>query len=214
MNNSMKKLIMFDFDGTICDTLDLFHCSFTAGCHEVGIAKYDSLECFLGLFDNNLYESLAQDGIDESTIQKVQILLSKELCGKLTNCSIFDGLTEVLSKLKQDGSLLFIITSSISSIVEEYLASKGLDMFSDVLGADSGTSKIDKIVRIVKENPEYTPYYVGDTVGDMLEGNKAGCITIGVAWGWHGADKLGNTDADIVSHEPWDLYDDISRICR
>ena len=207
-------MIMFDFDGTICDTLNLFHRSFTAGCHEVGITKYDSLECFLGLFDNNLYESLAYDCIDESTIQKVQRLLGKELCGKLNNCSIFDGLTEVLCKLKQEGCLLYVITSSISSVVEEYLASRGLDMFSDVLGADSGTSKIDKIARVVKKNPKYTPYYVGDTVGDILEGNKAGCITVGVAWGWHGAEKLGNTDADIVSHEPLDLYDGISGIHR
>ena len=205
----MKKLLMFDFDGTICDTLSLFHNSFCAACHELGIVKYDSLECFLDLFDRNLYESIALDGIGESDIDKIQILLAEELQGKLEGCTVFAGLLDVLYRLKEAGYLLYVITSSISSVVEAYLKSRNIAMFSGILGADKGRSKIDKIIRVVKEHPGYTPYYVGDTAGDILEGNRAGCVTVGVAWGWHGADRLHKSDVDILSRSPGDFYDDV-----
>ena len=39
-------------------------------------------------------------------------------------------------------------------------------------------------------------YYVGDTKGDMIEGKKAGAVTVAVTWGWHTADNLAEASPD------------------
>jgi len=209
---SIPKLIMFDFDGTICDTLDLFYNSFTGSCKELGITRYSSMDSFLTLFDDNLYKNLAFDGISKRTIDKIQALLKEKLNGQLNSCSIFAGLKDELFKLKEDGNILYIITSSISSVVEEYLNKNKFDIFCEVLGADKGQSKVGKISNTIKKNPKYKPYYVGDTVGDIIEGKQANCITVGAAWGWHGEDKLISANADMVSLKTVNFNNDITNI--
>jgi phosphoglycolate phosphatase len=55
--------------------------------------------------------------------------------------------------------------------------------------------------------PERPAWYVGDTVGDILEAREAGVRTVGAAWGWHGPERLGRVRPDRLAHEPQDLLD-------
>jgi len=48
---------------------------------------------------------------------------------------------------------------------------------------------------------------VGDTVGDVLEARAAGVGTVGVAWGWHGVERLRRVKPDRMVHAPSDLLD-------
>ena len=48
-------------------------------------------------------------------------------------------------------------------------------------------------------------YYVGDTKGDMIEGKKAGALTVAVTWGWHTREKLADASPDHMVHTPAEL---------
>jgi phosphoglycolate phosphatase-like HAD superfamily hydrolase len=48
-------------------------------------------------------------------------------------------------------------------------------------------------------------WFVGDTVGDMVEGRAAGVGTIAVAWGWHAAAQLAGAAPDHLVAVPADL---------
>ena len=55
--------------------------------------------------------------------------------------------------------------------------------------------------------PDAAPesWFVGDTVGDMVEGREAGVGTIAAAWGWHTAAQLSGAAPDHLAAEPADL---------
>ncbi|MFO7807208.1 MAG: HAD hydrolase-like protein, partial [Candidatus Moraniibacteriota bacterium] len=68
----------------------------------------------------------------------------------------------------------------------------------EVIGADKEKSKVKKIEKVKKENPGSAIYYVGDTVGDIYEGRKAGATTIGVTWGFHDKEKMESAEPDYL----------------
>jgi len=52
-----------------------------------------------------------------------------------------------------------------------------------------------------------TTAMIGDTSYDMIMAKAAGCAAIGVAWGYHNADELRDSGADVVAERPSDLIE-------
>jgi phosphoglycolate phosphatase len=90
--------------------------------------------------------------------------------------------------------------------VKRVVAEHRLQGISEVLGADTATSKLAKI-NMARERygTGLTPWYVGDTVGDIVEAKAAGVGSIGVGWGWQGAEKLRAAEPDLMAYSPGDL---------
>jgi phosphoglycolate phosphatase len=54
-------------------------------------------------------------------------------------------------------------------------------------------------------------WYVGDTVGDVVEGRQAGARTVAVTWGWHDENLLRGARPDHVASSPHELVELIDR---
>jgi phosphoglycolate phosphatase len=48
-------------------------------------------------------------------------------------------------------------------------------------------------------------FYIGDTVGDILEAKGAGVRSIAVTWGWHNRDRLVKAAPDYLVETPNEL---------
>jgi phosphoglycolate phosphatase len=116
----------------------------------------------------------------------------------------------VIAGLAQRHHVL-IVTSNRSDIVEAFLAHWAITGVSEVLGGDKGQSKVPKIRAAVRrfaearaDRPGALPesWFVGDTVGDMVEGREAGVGTIAVGWGWHTAAQLAGATPDHLAAAP------------
>jgi phosphoglycolate phosphatase len=59
--------------------------------------------------------------------------------------------------------------------------------------------------------PGLSAYYIGDTKGDMIEGRKAGAITVAALWGWHAVEKLEEGAPDHFVRSPEALLDLLDR---
>jgi len=59
--------------------------------------------------------------------------------------------------------------------------------------------------------PGLSAYYIGDTRGDMIEGRKAGAITVAALWGWHAVKKLEEGAPDHFVRSPEALLDLLDR---
>ena len=66
-------------------------------------------------------------------------------------------------------------------------------------------SKVKKIERIKEENPNALFYYIGDTSGDIKEGQKAGVTTVAVTWGFHEKENLEKENPDHIVDTPIEL---------
>ena len=58
---------------------------------------------------------------------------------------------------------------------------------------------------IKQQFPAEQYVYIGDTIGDIIEGKKANIQTIGVTWGWHTKDQLLNSNPDYLAESVQDL---------
>jgi len=204
----MKKIIIFDCDGVIIDSLEIFMSAFVSACVKSGYKQISSREAFLNLFDGNLYDGMIMVGISKNDIPTILDNLKINFLRYQEEISLFQGIKDMLTQLANE-NIIYIVTSNISSIVENLLISKGINTFEKVIGAEKETSKVKKIQRIKAKHPNYSYFYVGDTKGDMVEGRLAGAQTIAVLWGWHDINKLKEAIPDFIVNTPQDLTNTI-----
>ncbi|MBN2397917.1 MAG: HAD family hydrolase [Deltaproteobacteria bacterium] len=201
----MDQLFIFDFDGVIAESLVLYESLVTAHLEQIGAPVVTTREDFLDLFDGNFYASLRERGVDMEAFNAAIMDAAPTI--DYTQIRPVDGILPVMRSLARDNTLL-VISSNISSVIRIFLERYRFDgIFADVLGADfmlSKTRKIDHAVEQWRTERERT-YYVGDTVGDIKEGQAAHVRTVAVTWGWHPRERFAGVGADYVADVPEDL---------
>jgi len=195
---------MFDYDGVIVDSLEAFCAAAAAAFRAVHLEQFANKEAVLALHEGNWFEGMAAAGISPETAAAVEDHIANAVVGNKA-LRPFAGIADVISLLAR-GATLVVITSSRRRVVESFLQANGIAGISRVIGSDEETSKVTKI-RLVKDDlgadREY--WYVGDTVGDIVEGREAGVRTFAVGWGWHSARRLLEARPDRLAAEPADL---------
>lgn len=200
----MNALVMFDYDGVIVNSLELFTANFIAACQEFDFREIKTTQDAVALFDGNIYSVMAARGLTAQTIDQVLMSYEARQNRHLDEVELFPGISEALSRIAGQ-NMVFIITSNLSRATTRVLRNKGINYFEDVIGAEQEKSKLKKIMSTMAIYPGLPAYYVGDTKGDMLEGKQAGAVTIGVTWGWHSAQKLMEGKPDFLVNTPEEL---------
>jgi phosphoglycolate phosphatase len=198
---AIMSLLMFDYDGVIVDSLAEFIKGWIRACADYGF-PIRSPEEAISLFDDNVYASMQRQGIDIATIDR--ILDRFKTLVNFSAIKMFPGMAGVLASIAVQNRLI-IITSNLSTAVWAVLEQNDVRCVADVIGAEHEKSKIKKITGVMARFPNLTPFYIGDTRGDMLEGREAGALTVGVAWGWHTTAKLQDGRPDYLVATPADL---------
>lgn len=185
----MNLLLLFDFDGVIADSLEVFHESLAAVCRQHGFPQLEDKETFLDLFDVNMVEGLRQLGIPPEAIPAILGELGTMLAALPDRYPPFPGIADAFRKLTAVVPV-HVITSNLTAVVEIYLERYGIAGVRDVLGSDKESSKQVKIRRLAAQWPALQPVYVGDTLGDMEEAHAAGALAVAAGWGWHDVARL------------------------
>ena len=202
----MEKLLIFDFDGVIVDSIDVYEGTVTRCLEVIGQPIVTNREAFLELFDDNFYKSLKDRGVDLEAFMNASV----DILARVNYAEIkpYNDLVPVLRRLKAD-NILIIVSSSDTIIVNGIMNLYNLmGCFHDVLGSDVNLSKEEKILfaldkfNIAKENA----YYIGDTTGDIREAKAVGIRTLAVTWGWHSREKLVAVHPDYVIDRPEELF--------
>jgi len=198
-------LIMFDYDGVIVDSLDVFANAFLWSCHASGYDGITTREQFKALLDGNFYESLKQNGLSRKLINLILGEgFTREVERHLHEIVLFDGVVGLLDSLSAR-HVLMVITSNASNVVQQFFDREKINCFESVLGVEVEKSKVKKIEKAKSIHPARPAFYVGDTRGDILEGRQAGATTIAVTWGWHNEEKLREAKPDYMVHTPVEL---------
>ncbi len=212
----MKKLCIFDLDGTVLDTVGSI-----AHFGNLALAKNG-----LAPIEPDEYRYLAGDGArtlvhrmlsrldadDEETFTRVFCDYNAAYNASPTYLTeIFPGLRETLDRIRAHGVSLAIVSNKpdfAAKAVTEALWGK--DYFAPIVGQREGIAlKPDPtaVLDVVKSF-DLTPadcIYVGDTSTDMHTGKNAGILTVGVLWGFRAREELLATGADVVISRPEEL---------
>ena len=199
------KLFLFDFDGVLVDSLDVYEKTVTDCLIKINQPLTRGREEFLELFEGNFYESLVKKGVDLNAFMKASVDILAQVNFK--DIKPIAAVVPVVKELHKNHCLI-VISSNDSASIKEALELFHYDgYFREILGSDFMFSKKDKIFYTIKKY-QVAPqdiYYIGDTTGDIMEGREAGVKTVGITWGWHGKDKMAAAKPDYLFDNPQEL---------
>jgi len=199
------KLLLFDFDGVLVESLDIYEKAVSLSLAKMNKPLTRGREDFLELFDGNFYESLTKRGVDLKEFMEVSSGLLEQV--DYTEMQPVTAIIDVVEELQKNNILLVISSNysqTISAALEQF---KFNGYFQEVLGSDFLLSKKDKVLYAIKKyqiDPEDI-YYIGDTTGDIQEGRAAGVKTVGVTWGWHSKERMAAAQPDYLVNKPQEL---------
>ncbi|HPW23266.1 MAG: Phosphoglycolate phosphatase [Deltaproteobacteria bacterium ADurb.BinA014] len=199
------KLFLFDFDGVLVDSLDVYEKTVTDCLIKINQPLTRGREEFLEMFEGNFYESLVQKGVDLEAFMKASVDILAQV--KIKDIKPIESVVSVVERMQKNNCLI-VISSNNTSSIREALALFGYDdYFKEILGSDFMLSKKDKILYAIKKYQASSDdiYYIGDTTGDIKEGKQAGVKTVGVTWGWHSREKMVLAEPDYLFDNPADL---------
>ncbi len=204
----MTKVIIFDFDGTLADTIDILLSITNRLSAEFGF-KSATKEELAQLSNLNSWQILQYSGISIFKFPLLIRRLKAELHSEVPHIQLFPGIKEVLLGLKKRGFQLGIITSNSRENVLGTLEKNCLhDTFTFFYsGSTFGKHKvINKWLRIEKINPEKV-VYVGDEVRDIDAAKKTGIKVIAVGWGFNSQEALAAQNPDFLIERPQELIE-------
>jgi len=145
--------------------------------------------------------------VDVPAFTKVSAELAPSLdYSKVTPVRELEPVLENLSKRHT----LAIVSSNSNYAIERILSGIGYGRFFDeILGSDFMFSKVEKIRHITERSGMQGngTFYIGDTVGDILEAKQAGVKTVAVTWGWHTKEQLSVANPDSLIDSPEELLE-------
>ena len=207
-----KKLIIFDLDGTLIDTLSDIEHIFNYVLIQNGLEK-KSKNFYKKNIGNGL-ENLLKKCLPDNFIGDFE-LLSKSVRGHYksqlnTKTEIYDGITSVLEHLKKNQVRMGVISNKLHS-----LAVKSVNTYFDsyemkVIGAEGGFPR--------KPDPNSSLYmlqhyncsssdalFIGDSIIDIKTAQNANISYVGVLWGNGMAKDFKKQKSDFIIETPKDL---------
>ena len=200
----MFDCILFDFDGTVFDTVEGITKSVRYALNKVGLdAELESLRCFAGppLAD----KFMEVYGFDRAAAeQAVRDYRERYRPIGMNECCVFPGIKDLLERLRAAGKTVGIATSKPQELAEELLRREDmLGLFQVICGSrpDGNDSAKWQVVQramelcgAVKENT----ILVGDTKYDVAGAHKVGIACVGVRYGYAAEGELEAAGADAI----------------
>ncbi|MCL2017613.1 MAG: HAD family hydrolase [Alphaproteobacteria bacterium] len=188
----MFENIIFDFDGTLADTVQSFLKAMRQVFQELDIF-YDETIFNERIFvvpvselNQHLANSIPSDKMD-SALLRFRVLRSDSIDKE---DRVYPGIENLLKELKSSGRKLFIATNSSKDSFAKKLELFFKESPFDDTRAQTGT-KLEMIADLIAVHnlDKSKTVMVGDGLGDIIAGNTAKIKTIAVAYGYE-PDKL------------------------
>lgn len=209
----MFDYLFFDLDGTLTDPALGITNSFIYALKYFGIEipSYEKLCSFIGPPLPETFKT--QFGFSEEKasegVKKYREYFAEK--GLLEN-SVYPGIPELLSKLKENGKKLVVATSKPEEFSVRIIEHFGLSQFfENVCGSlmDESRSKKDQVIEYAIERNKIKDrskiLMIGDRKHDMIGAKKCGLSACGVLYGYGDFEELKSNGADTIVESVKDL---------
>jgi phosphoglycolate phosphatase len=198
------KLIIFDLDGTLVDSLDDLTDATNAMLRRFGCGELTRPEVRLlvGQGAKRLVERAMPDALPEEVEEGVQLFLAYNDAHLADKTRLYPGVKETLAILGEQWRLA-VISNKYEAHCRKLLALlKVAGHFGAVLGADSLPFRKPSPEPLLKLMADCgltatETVIVGDSSNDMIAGRDAGVVTIGCTYGYGESDELAGADYRI-----------------
>ncbi len=201
--------VIFDLDGTLCDTMPDIHASVNIMLKQLGYPVRTFEHTIMGLNRGSRYliaHALPENASDEEIdcAMKIYMKIYREhLC---ENTNIYPGVYGLISNLSDTGTPLAILSNKpdifVKAMADRYFPGK----FMEALGQGRYPVKPSpeaplSIAQTLGIEPNRI-LFVGDSDVDIKTAHNAGMTACGVLWGYRGIDILREAGAEFIVSNP------------
>ena len=213
----MKKLVIFDLDGTLLNTIaDLAH-STNYALNKLGYPTHE-IEKYNFMVGNGI-DKLFERALPEEEKSKENVLrVRKEFVPyydihNADDSRPYPGIPELLSYLQNAGVQIAVASNKYQAATQKLVDHYFPEIhFTAVFGQREGVkvkpdpiivSDILEVAKVAKEEV----LYVGDSGVDMQTAHNGGLTACGVTWGFRSRQELEDAGADHLADTPEALGD-------
>ncbi len=222
----MIKAIIFDLDGTLCDTMDDLLTAMNGMLADLGYPLRTRSDLFRFInrgarrfVGRSLPDGLVEDFDDPHVTEAMRVYSEHYSHCYAAKTHEYAGMTEALTALRDAGYALGVLSNKQDRFVKDIIAKIFPDgLFSSVNGQTELPEKPDPAAAYaVAEALGAKPcecVFVGDSDIDMKTGVNAGMFPLGVTWGYRDTDTLMNAGAGMLVASPALLSEVIGEISK
>lgn len=207
------RLIIFDMDGTILNTIDDL-----ADCTNYALRKLGLPERTLGEVRNFVGNGIAKlidrsvpagtDAVIRDKVYEQFTAYYKEHCADKTRP--YDGIVELLGKLHESGYKTAVVSNKADFAVQDLCAEYFDGLFDMAVGAKDGVAKKpapDSVNEVLDRLgiDRQDAVYIGDSDVDIATAANSGLDSIIVEWGFRDREFLIQHGAKVLVKKPEDV---------
>jgi phosphoglycolate phosphatase-like HAD superfamily hydrolase len=195
-------LILWDFDGTLANTLQLAYRSFNKLASRHGLTPIGDAEAVRDMTTN---EFLRAHGVP---LWQLPLLVKEFLADQsrhIKNVCLYPGVTEVVRKLEQAQCVSGIVSSNSEPNIRACLRNNDVEQCFDFIVAQSRLLGKERAIRraFKKHEPDSRAVlYIGDEVRDIEAVRQVGIDVAAVTWGVNSKSLLAEHKPDYLVERP------------
>lgn len=206
-----KPVIFFDWDGTLCDSMQLCIEENRSTLRLLGLP--DQPDEVLRRCNGPTFEEAAPIiGVPEERMEeycRIRLSCALALVEKVNR--LFHGAREMLSALK-DKAELCIVSNGTQAYLTRCMQHFGLEgVFHRIVWSHPERTKTQNLAGLMAELQPERAVMVGDRIGDIRAGRENGLTTIAAAFGY--GNDAEYAEADLRAHSMAQLQEMLLHFC-
>ena len=210
----MKNTVIFDLDGTLLYTIEDICDSVNDALTKFNLPTITVDECvkMVGKGGRVLMEKASKLPYGEEFEELLKYYIGVQEANQNLKTRLYDGLDELLLKLKKDGFKIAILSNKpnepTQAVAKQFFTKYNFDFIvGNIMGVfkpKPDKSCVDYTLQNLKSKKEEC-IYVGDSDVDMLTAIGSGIDEIGVLWGYRTKQDLLNAGATRFANNAKEL---------
>lgn len=201
------KLVIFDLDGTILNTLEDLYISVNFALLKNNLPQRSKEEVrrFVGNGIRLLIERAVPEKTESELTEKVFFDFKEHYAvHSMDNTKPYEGIKDLLTDLKSQGVKTAVVSNKADFAVQKLVSLYFDGMFDFVLGEMEGTNKkpapdmVYKAIEAVDVSAEYV-VYIGDSEVDVETADNSSVDCIIVDWGFREREYLLSCGAKVLA---------------
>ncbi|OQC06791.1 MAG: Pyrophosphatase PpaX [Candidatus Cloacimonetes bacterium ADurb.Bin089] len=209
----MKPFLLFDFDGTIADSIQLGLKIANNLAPEFGYSAFtkNDVQHFRTL---TWHKIAAEMKIPFYKIPQIVTRAFKEYKRLIVELEPCAGIIEMLNEFTSREIPMALLSSNTVENVHLFLTNYKIDPFLWIEGTSGILNKAKDIKKRLKKHQitSNAVIYIGDEVRDIEAAHKCGLKSIAVTWGFHTADFLESYHPEYIVNKPQEIVEIVSRL--